>query len=633
MAGPTYQFADFQLDCGRFELLRNGRALRVQRKPMELLILLASRKGQLVTRAEIAQRLWSSEVFVDTEHGINTAIRKLRYLLRDDSEDPKFIQTISGMGYRFIAPLVAVGTPATDFPATLEPTDSDTGTPPEAPKSVSQKLSRKPLAVQVAIVARFVALTIVFIVMAIGPRQIAGLLHGDPNPPITSLAVIPLDNLSGDPNQEYFADGMTDELITMLAKDSNLRITSRTSVMQYKGAHTPLGDIARALNVNAILEGSISRTNGNVHMNLQLIRADTDTHLWAESYDRSSDAVVTLPGQAARDIASKLKRLSGAPAAERSINPAAHDAYLRGQYLWYAGRSTDAIKEFNLAISLQPDYAAAWSGLSSSYGQATGASEMNPADGLPKAEAAAAKALELDPSLADAHLTMGISLLVFHWDFVRGDQEIRKAMELDPQFTQAFHFHAMVLAAMSRPVEGVEVQKKASELDPIARPWALPRAYLWAKDYDAALNDALTKLKADPDVVGLNLIVFRIYEAKRMEKEAGQYLLKFFLLSSGKDVAPEIERAYHQGGYRALVALQLSQVEKTSKTQYMSPFNNATLNAELGNREKALSLLEQSFRIHDPGIIWIQCEPEFDFLHSEPRFRAIIRSMGLPPAS
>ena len=246
MTGRIFEFGDFRLDCGRFELLRGGLSLRVERKPMELLILLVSRQGQLVTRDEIAQRLWSSEIFVDTEHGINTAIRKLRHLLRDDSEEPKFIQTVTGMGYRFVAATVALEEPATDPLAapTLQPAASDPvrsrnshATTDEAPK--------KPLAIQVAVVARFIALTVPFIVMAIGPRQIAGLLHRAPNPPITSLAVIPLDNLSGDSNQEYFADGMTDELITMLAKDSNLRVTSRTSVMQYKGRTSSPGNCPR----------------------------------------------------------------------------------------------------------------------------------------------------------------------------------------------------------------------------------------------------------------------------------------------------------------------------------------------------------------------------------------------------
>jgi TolB-like protein/DNA-binding winged helix-turn-helix (wHTH) protein len=629
---PVYHFEDFQLDCGRFELIRSGRSLRVERKPMELLILLASRAGQLVSRAEIAQRLWSSEVFVDTEHGINTAIRKLRHLLRDDPDSPQFIQTVTGMGYRFIAPITTLQTAAPEaaqlaVPTALEPEAAEApafaapGQPAKSPR-------RFWLAIAVA-----VALLIAVLVLTLGPHPLAArLLHRNTQPAIASLAVIPLDNLSGDPNQEYLADGMTDELITMLAKDSNLRITSRTSVMQYKGARKPLGDIARTLNVDGILEGSISRANGKVHMTLQLIRADTDTHLWADSYDRDPSNIAALPGEAAHEIATRLNSSIAPTAPLHYINPEAHDAYLRGQYLWYRGRDRDAINEFNLAISLQPDYAAAWAGLSSSYGQGSSNSEIDPDEALPKEEEAAAKALELDPSLAEAHLSMGASLVVHRWDFVRGDQEILRAMELDPRFTQAFHFHAMVLAAMNRQAEGIEMQKKASELDPIARPWALPRAYLWARDYDAALNDALTKLKADSDVPYLNFMVSRIYRAKGMEKEAGPYLLKWLSLSHGKDAAPEIEGAYHKGGYRGLVALELDQVEKKSLTQYMSSVEEATLNAELGNREKALSFLEQGFRKHDADMIWIQCDPEFDFLHSEPRFRSIIQRIGLPLA-
>jgi hypothetical protein len=227
---------------------------------------------------------------------------------------------------------------------------------------------------------------------------------------------------------------------------------------------------------------------------------------------------------------------------------------------------------------------------------------------------------------------MGAIIVTYHWDLVRGDREILKAMELDPRFTQAVHFHAMVLAAMNRQAEGVAMQKKASELDPIARPWALPRAYLWARDPDAALNDALPKLKAGPEVGYLNLIVSRVYRAKGMEKEAATYLLKWLLLSCAKDAAPEIERAYHQGGYRALVALQLNQLEKKSRTQYVSPFEVATLNAELGNREKAMTFLQQSFRKRDEELIWVQCDPEFDFLHADPHYRSIIQRIGLPPA-
>lgn len=638
LPGSILQFGDFELDCGRFELLRNGHFVRVERKPMELLVLLVAREGAIVTRAEIAERLWSSEVFVDTEHGINTAVGKLRHVLRDDPARPRFIQTVTGMGYRFIAPTAVIESlvsaasepsPAEQPPvATLNPQPA--ATEPAAP-SLPAHPAKRPLAVHIGIPALLV-LTGVFILLVMGRHKIAGLLHRDASPPIASLAVLPLDNLSGDPNQEYFADGMTDELITMLARDSTLRITSRTSVMQYKGAHRPLPEIARALNVDAILEGSISRAGGNVHMNLQLIRADTDAHLWAESYNRSANDAVTLTDEAARSIAERLHSVSaGSVAPARTIRPDAYDAYLRGQYFWYAGLNRDAIREFDQAIAFQPDYAAAWAGVADSYLVGTADSQIDPVEALPKEEAAAHKALELDPLLPEAHLAMGEFLAVCRWEWERGDQEILRAIELNPQFTQAVHFHAMLLAAMNRPLEGVAVQKRASDIDPIARPWALPRAFLWARNYDAALNDALAKAKADPNIDNLNFVIYRIYRARGNQKEAGTYLMKFLKLTRDEKAIAAFERAFERSGYRGVVEMELEESERYARTHYVSPFDQAILSGELGDRDKALTYLEKAFRIHDVNLYTITCDPELDFIHGEPRFQAIVKAIGLEP--
>jgi TolB-like protein/DNA-binding winged helix-turn-helix (wHTH) protein len=632
------QFGDFELDCGRFELLRNGQFVRVERKPMELLVLLVAREGAIVTRAEIAERLWSSEVFVDTEHGINTAVGKLRHVLRDDPDRPRFIQTVTGMGYRFIAPTAVIEplvsaasepSPA-EQPPIATPNPKPATTEPAAPSLPAQP-AKRPLAVPIGIAALLV-LTGAFILLAMGRHKIAGLLHRDTSPPIASLAVLPLDNLSGDPNQEYFADGMTDELITMLAKNSTLRITSRTSVMQYKGAHRPLPAIARALNVDAILEGSISRTGGKVHMNLQLIRADTDAHFWAESYNRSANDAVTLTDEAARSIAERLHSVSaGSVAPARTIRPDAFDAYLRGQYFWYAGQNRDAIREFDQAIAFQPDYAAAWAGVADSYLVGTSDSQIDPVEALPKEEAAANKALELDPLLPEAHLAMGEFLAINRWEWERGDKEILRAIELNPQFTQAVHFHAMMLATMNRPLEGVAMQKRASAIDPIARPWALPRAFLWARDYDAALNDALAKAKADPNIDSLNFVIYRIYRARGNQKEAGTYLMKFLKLTRDEKAIGAFERAFERSGYRGVVEMELEERERYARAHYVSPFNQATLSGELGDRDKALTYLEQAFRIHDVNLYTVTCDPEFDFIHGEPRFQAIVKAIGLEP--
>ena len=322
-------------------------------------------------------------------------------------------------------------------------------------------------------------------------------------PAITSLAVIPLDNLSGDPSQEYFADGMTDELITMLAKNSSLRIVSRTSVMQYKGARRPLPEIARQLGVDGILEGSVSRFGNRVHMNIQLIQAPTDTHLWAESYDRDSNEAAALPHEAAEAIAKRLNSSVTSASPARYVNPEAHDAFLHGRYLWYAGQNDKAFDYFKKATQLQPDYAAGWSGLAMYYGAGAIIGYLDPAKSLAPELEAADKAVRLDDSFPEAHLGMCAAVLINAWDFKRADQECLRAIELDPEFAEAYHLRAKVLGAFNRNDEAIEAQKKATELDPAARPWAIAMAYQVARRDDEAIADVRQRLESYPEDVSL----------------------------------------------------------------------------------------------------------------------------------
>jgi len=624
---PVFEFGDFRLDSSRFELLREGRSLKLERKPMELLILLASSNGRLFTRAEIAEKLWSSEVFVDTEHGINTAIRKIRQVLRDDSEEPRFIQTVMGKGYRFIAPVTIIdASPNADSPAVPTETAASESVPavpaPPSPRSHAKLW----LAVAALILlAATLALTL-------GPHPLAArLLHPNPAPPITSLAVLPLDNLSGDPSQEYFADGMTDEFITMLAKDSTLRITSRTSVMQYKGAHRPLPEIARALNVDGILEGSISRTPDKVHLTLQLIRADTDTHLWAESYDRDAGDVVSLPQEAALTIAKRLNSAATPTAAPRYVNPEAHDAYLHGHYLWYADQNEKSFEYFKKATELQPDYAPGWAGLSAYYGAGMVDGLLDPATSRTPEEGAAIKAVQLDDSLPEAHLALCAAYLVVHWDWTRSDPECQRAIQLDPEFAEAHHFRAKIFAALNRHPEAIEEQKKAAEIDPFGRPWALAYSYQLARQYDAALTEAHQRLETARNDRGLHWILYETYRCKGMGKEATEELEKMQSLDGDATSVAGIKQAYRQGGYKAVVHWQLISYEKWSKSHYVSPIELALLHAELGDRERTIALLEAGYKEHSPYMLWIQCDPAYDFLHADPRYRFLIQRIGLPP--
>ena len=632
MPVTVFEFGDFRLDCGRFEIYRAGRNLKLERKPMELLILLADRKGDLVTRTEIADRLWGNEVFVDTEHGINTAIRKIRQTLRDDPEQPRFVQTVMGRGYRFIGPLAEVPSPAAENvlpptksaqPAPTDSTDSTKAAPP-----LPNRRSRPRLWLAIGCTA------ISLLAVALGLRARWSHEHATlaATPSIHSLAVLPLDNLSGDPGQEYFADGMTDELTTMLAKNSTLRITSRTSAMQYKRAHRPLREIAQALGVDAILEGSVARADGKVHMTIQLIQASTDTHLWADSYDRDANDVVTLPDEAATAIAKRLNSAAPAAAPARYVNPEAHDAYLHGRYLWFQSQNEKAAEYFRKATELQPDYAPGWAGLASYYGAGVVVGTLDPRQALPAEDAAARKAAALDDSLPWAHNSLAATYWTYNWDLTRADQEALRAIQLDPEFAEAYHLRAKLLGILNRHPEAIAAQKKSMELDPFARPWAMALIYLLARQCDAAIEDATQRLESTPNDPGLHQMLTWAYMCKGRQKEAMQESERYLTLSGDKGSAENVRRAYEQGGYTAVLRWQIRDLERRSATQYVSPFTLADSYAQLGQRDKTLALLEEAYRQHSPLLLDTQNDANFDFLHTDERYRSLVQRIGLPPA-
>jgi tetratricopeptide (TPR) repeat protein len=417
----------------------------------------------------------------------------------------------------------------------------------------------------------------------------------------------------------------------MLAKNSSLRIVSRTSVMQYKGAHRPLPEIARELGVDGVLEGSIARSGDKVHMTVQLIQAPSDTHVWAESYDRNANDLISLPTEAAQTIARKLNSAALPPAPPRFVSAAAHDAYLHGKFLWYRGKNEEAGEYFRKATELQPDYALGWCGLADYYGLRAW-SVRDPEDSLAKEEAYAIKAVELDDSLPDAHLSLGGSIFVHRWDWDRSQQEVTRAIQLDPKFAQAHHFRAMILAVLNRDQEAIEAQKKATELDPFARPWALPRAYVWARQYDAALAATLEQIETTPRDAEFHELLAWIYRCKGLHSQAIQEWETQLSLSGDEESAASVRRAFQRNGYKGAIDWQLSQLKKKSATQYVSPFDFAYCHAQLGEREQTLASLEGAYRQHAAQLLWMQSEPAFDFLHSDERYRAIIRGIGLPPA-
>ena len=443
--------------------------------------------------------------------------------------------------------------------------------------------------------------------------------------------MLPIENLSGDHSQDYFADGMTDELITMLAKNSTLRVVSRTSVMQYKGARRPLPEIARALGVDGILEGSIARSGDKVHMTIQLIQAPSDTHLWAESYDRNSNDVAALPGEAARDVANRLHSSVASTTPARYVNPAAHDAYLQGRYLWWKGDIDASFAYFKKATELQPDYALAWFGLSSYYGAGAMFGSLDPRQSLPLEDLTASKCLQLAPSASECHLAIAADDLLSKWNFQEALREISRAIELDPKSAEAYEMKSRILQALNRHEESIQAYKTSDELNP-ANPWGLILALWLARRYDDALTNAQQRVVATPRDPILQLFLAMIYRGKGMDKESIQCLEKYYLYAEGPASADALHRAFERGGANAAVEWQIKFVKARAAKHYVSPVELSLLYAQLGDREKTLSLLEQGYREHSPLLLWVQNDPAYDFLHSDERYRWVIRNMGLPPA-
>jgi TolB-like protein/cytochrome c-type biogenesis protein CcmH/NrfG len=449
---------------------------------------------------------------------------------------------------------------------------------------------------------------------------------------IHSLAVIPLANLSGDSAQDYFADGMTDELITALAKNRTLRVVSRTSAMQYKGVNRPVRDIARELNVDGILEGSIERTPTSVHMTVQLIYAPTDTHVWAESYDRDLNHAYSLPEELSQTIAKEVKVATSPPPAQRYISPEAHDAYLLGRYYWYADDSKKSRTYFEKAIELQPDYAAAWSGLADYYGGSAVVGEFPPEAAMPQAEAAAKKALELDDLSAEAHLSMAAVQLFYRWNWVAAERESARAVELNPNAAEIHHLRSYALRPLNRMDEALQEQRKAMELDPFARPYQLGYALIRMRQFDAALNEARIRRDVQPNNADVHYLLFYVYLYKGMEKESEEELERYLQLAGEKDQLAEQVQVYRRGGFRAVLEWKVDVLKRKAAKQYVSPTDFADAYALLGRKEETIRYLEESYQERAPHLVFLQSDPTLDFLHSDPRYRAIVNKMGLPPA-
>ena len=637
----TALFGPYALDLRSGELRKFGMKVKMGEQAFQIVLMLVERPGEMVTREELRSKLWATDTFVDFDHGLNSAVQRLRDCLSDSAGKPRWIETVPRRGYRFVGQLEwSDGSASSEIlPQTSgESQNRNSDGEGEAQASGSVGISkglervkghggRIALLVVVALLLFLVAIPLV--------RRIQGRSSARQAQLIRSLAVLPLENLSGDPAQEYFADGMTDEVITMLAKNPSLRVISRTSVMQYKKVHRPLREIAQELGVDGILEGSVGRSGNRVHVTAQLIHAASDTHVWAESFDRDLSDVGSLQNELAQTIAKQVGATTSGPGIPaRHINPEAHDAYLLGRYYWFAeaGEYEKSRGYFQKAIDLQADYVAAWSGLADSYAASAMDGQFRPAAVMPKAEAAAKMALEMDDLNAEAHKSMAFIQLFYRWDWKAAERESARALELNPNFADGHHLRSYVLCSLNRMDEAVQEEKKTMELDPFAKPWVLSFALIRARQFDAALNEARLRSVAQPNNASLHYLLSYAYFFKGMEKESEEESERELQLAGEKNQLADQVQAYRHGGLPAVRAQNVDRLKRRAAKQYVSPSDFVHAYAELGRKEETIRYLEESYRERSPHLVFLQSDPNFDFLHSDPRYRNIVKKMGLPPA-
>jgi len=633
----TANFGPYTLDLRSGEMRKFGTKIKMGEQSFRILCMLLETPGEMVTREELRAKLWADDTFVDFDHGLNSAVQRLRDCLSDSAGKPLWVETLPRRGYRFIGEVRWSDGGIDDLPdfngvirngvsRTEGPSPSPMSPPNGLAKEGARAKSRRTFVfLGAAILVFAAALPVAKAIRDLRLKREARLIR--------SIAVLPLENFSSDPGQEFFADGMTDELITMLAKNPSLRVTSRTSVMQYKKAHRPLRDIAQELGVDGILEGSVGREGNRVHVTAQLIYAPTDTHVWAESYDRDVDDVNSLQSEVAKAIARQVGLTSSVSEnAERPIKAEAHDAYLLGRYHWFAFDTEKAKEQFQKAIDLQPDYAAAWSGLADSLTLKAVDGEIDPAAVMPQAEEAAKKSLALDDSLTEAHNAMAAVNFFYKWDWNGAERESARAIELRPGLAEPHHLREKILNSINRSDEAVQEQKKAMELDPFARPWAMALALVAARQFDAALQDAHVRKDANPNDPRIRWILSVAYRFKGMEKESVQEWEKMLELKGHSDEAAELRRGFEREGYRGALEWNLAGYKKQAKDNYVSPFAFAEAYAMLGRRDETLRYLEKSYEERGAGMAELQSHPVFDFLHADSRYRAIVKKMRLPPA-
>ncbi len=611
-----YEFGPFRLDPRKRRLMRDGEPVRLTPKALDLLLVLIEERGRTVEKDELLEKVWTGTVV--EENNLNQNITALRKSLGDSRQDSQYIATVPGIGYRFVADVRKV----------------EEEVLPQRHKAAPQKSSG-------ARVFRYALLIVAPLVLA--ALVYAWYTREKPRPTVLSIMVLPLANLSSDPEQEYFADGITDALIGDLAKISGLHVISRTSSMHYKGTKKSLPEIARELKVDAVVEGTVQRSGDRVVIRAQLIHAATDVHLWVQDYEREMRDVLDLQSEIAQAIARQI-RIRMTPdeearlASTHPVRPRAFDLYLQGRYLYWNKRTEEnldkAIQHFQNAIKEDSSFAQAYTGLADCY-NALGTvmvSALPPIESRRLAEAAATKALELDPALADAHTALAY-VNNYNWNWAAAEQGYKRALELNPNYANAHNFYANYLMSRGRIDEAIAASNRARELDPFSLAISSQRGFLLenARRYDDAIEQLRAVIAMDPNHYHAHWVLGHTYVAKGQFEEAIIAAQKAVDLSQRAPGAlGMLGLAYGLGGHEAEARKVLNELLKLNEGRYVTPAALVNVYIGLGDKEQAFVWLEKAHQERSNFLAFLKVFPIVDPLRSDPRFDELTRRVGLP---
>jgi TolB-like protein/DNA-binding winged helix-turn-helix (wHTH) protein/Tfp pilus assembly protein PilF len=626
------RFGSFEANVRAGELRKQGLKVRLQDQPFQILIMLLERHGELVTRQEIHQKLWPADTFVDFDHGLNNAINRLREALGDSAETPRFIETLPRKGYRFIGLVTGDVQPAeTEYPAVAS-------TPVVERGSAEHKLSVRPRFLVTILVSGF-ALALTVIVYFGLRRMRAGPSPGSER---VMLAVLPFQNLSGDSSQDYFSDGLTEEMIAQLGALSpdQLGVIARTTTMAYKHTSKSVRQIGSELGVSYVLESSVRRDGDQVRISVQLIRVHDQMHVWASSYDRHISRSIELQEEVARAVAEQIEvKLSPSYSGRTNPHPLdteANEAYLRGRYFWNQFTPEGyrkAITYFQQSIDRDPNFAEAYSGLADSYAFLVITDSIPTSEGHPKALEAARRAVSLGGNLAESHSSLALELGRSEWNWSGAENEYKRAITLNPSYAMGHRLYASVLSARRRHREALQQIHEAMRLDPLSLPnnAEVIRTLYYARDYAQAIEQGQKAMQLDPNYARTHFWLGRVYSQKGMHREAILASEKILETMPDSNLGlTEMAYALAAAGRQTEARKILRRFEERSERAFVPAYNLAIIHIALHEEDRAMKYVQQAYEHHDWALIVLAVEPRLDPLRGDPRFQEILATVKLP---